>query len=184
MQHLPAMFAARPWDGLWPGPDLTFPGKWEDRNWRNVPGPIYGAMTDGCWFGRLYAPRHVLYGDDVHDEQEFLYRQPRNVHELRDVIVSAQADPYVGWGCDGDTHRTPSLVRDWWRDRDRSRDWITVGERALRDLVADLNTIDSEYGLIDTIYREQAWDAFQDLAGRLHIPEARASEWFDEDRRF
>jgi hypothetical protein len=59
-------------------------------------------------------------------------------------------------------------------------DHLTVGERALRDLVADLNTIDSEYGLIDTIYREQAWDAFQDLAGRLHIPEARASEWFDE----
>lgn len=63
-------------------------------------------------------------------------------------------------------------------------DRLTVGERALRDLVADLNTIDSEYGLIDTIYREQAWDAFQDLAGRLRLPEARASEWFDDLRRF
>jgi hypothetical protein len=63
-------------------------------------------------------------------------------------------------------------------------DRLTAGERALRDLVADLNTIATEYGLIDTIHREQAWDAFHDLAGRLHIPEARANDWFDEDRRF
>jgi hypothetical protein len=63
-------------------------------------------------------------------------------------------------------------------------DRLTIGERVLRSLVADLNTIDSRYGLIDTIYRDQAWDVFKGLAGRLHIPEARAIEWFDEDRRF
>ncbi len=44
-----------------------------------MPGPFYGAMTDNCWVGRLHAPRHVLYGDDIDYEQEFLYRQPRNL---------------------------------------------------------------------------------------------------------
>ncbi|MFG2040582.1 hypothetical protein [Dactylosporangium sp. NPDC048998] len=63
-------------------------------------------------------------------------------------------------------------------------DRLTAAERALRDLVADLNTIDSEHGLIDTIYREQAWDVFLDLAKRLHIPEPQAGEWFNESRRF
>jgi hypothetical protein len=63
-------------------------------------------------------------------------------------------------------------------------DRLAAGEHALRGLVSDLNTIGSEHGLIDTVYREQAWDAFRDLAGRVHIPEARAGEWFDEDRRF
>jgi len=63
-------------------------------------------------------------------------------------------------------------------------DRITAGERALRDLVADLNTINHEHGLIDTHYRDQAWDAFHGLAARLDIPEARIHELFDEDRHF
>jgi len=52
MQHIGAVFAAQPRDGLWAGPDATFQGKWAERNWRNVPGPFYGAMTDNCWVGR------------------------------------------------------------------------------------------------------------------------------------
>ncbi|MEO3745243.1 hypothetical protein [Plantactinospora sp. B5E13] len=59
-----------------------------------------------------------------------------------------------------------------------------AGERALRTLVADLNTIDARYGLIDTLYRDQVGDVFLALAERLRIPEALANRWFDNDRRF
>ena len=65
-----------------------------------------------------------------------------------------------------------------------SRTRRTAGERALRDLVADLNVIHHDHGLIDTRYRDQVWDAFHDLAGRLHTPEARIHELFDDDRNF
>ncbi|MFE3285713.1 hypothetical protein ACFXJJ_21730 [Streptomyces sp. NPDC059233] len=37
-------------------------GRWEDRLWLNVPGPVYGAETDNCATGRLEAPRN---GDDL-----------------------------------------------------------------------------------------------------------------------
>jgi hypothetical protein len=107
----------------------TFQGRWEERNWRNVPGPFYGAMTDNCWLGRLHAPRHVLYGDDIEYEQEFLYRQPRNVRELQDVLAAMAEDPWAGWACDGDARWTPDLVRAWWRDRTRLREWITAKHR-------------------------------------------------------
>ncbi len=127
--HVAAVFASQPRDGLWTGRDETFQGKWEERNWRNVPGPFYGAMTDNCWVGRLHAPRHVLYGDDDNYEQEFLYRQPCDIGELRDVVVAAQQDPWAGWACDGEAHWTPDLVRQWWRDRGRLRDWITIKHR-------------------------------------------------------
>jgi hypothetical protein len=133
MQHINAVFAAQPQDGLWPGRDATFQGKWSERNWRNVPGSFYGAMTDNCWVGRLHAPRHVLYGDDIDYEQEFLYRQPRSIEELRAVIVAAQEDPWAGWSCDGDAHWTPALVRQWWRDRARLREWITTKHRRWSD---------------------------------------------------
>jgi hypothetical protein len=59
----------------------VFRGVWSERNWRNPPGPFYGAMTDNCWVGRASAPRHILYGDDIEYEQEFLYRQPKNIGE-------------------------------------------------------------------------------------------------------
>jgi hypothetical protein len=105
--------------------EQTFGGKWEERNWRNVPGPLYGAMTDNCWVGRLRAPRHILYGDDDAYEQEFLYRQPTNLADLRCVLMGMSEDPWVGWACDGDSHWTPALVREWWRDRPRLLAWIT-----------------------------------------------------------
>jgi hypothetical protein len=107
-----------------------FVGKWEERHWRNVPGPIYGAMTDNCWVGRLSAPKHVLYGDDEDYEQEFLYRQPANLRELHSVLDGLQQDPFGGWASDGDDRWTVDLVRDWWRNRAQLTDWIDrkIGE--------------------------------------------------------
>ncbi|WP_376808175.1 hypothetical protein [Catellatospora aurea] len=129
MPHVAVVLRSLPQHGLRPTRDEIFQGKWEERNWRNPPGPFYGAMTDNCWVGRLHAPRHVLYGDDIEYEQEFLYRQPRTVQELQDVIVAMQEDPWAGWACDGDAWWTPSLVRQWWRERGRLRDWITAKYR-------------------------------------------------------
>jgi hypothetical protein len=112
--------------GSWPieSPDAMFQGKWEERNSLNVPGPIYGAMTDTCWVGRLSAPRHVLYGDVEDYEQEFLYRQPRNLAELLQVLDGVRQDPFAGWAYDGDDHWTVELVREWWRERGRVLKWI------------------------------------------------------------
>ncbi|MFI8320697.1 hypothetical protein [Streptomyces sp. NPDC085529] len=43
-------------------------GRWEDRLWLNVPGPVYGAETDNCATGRLEAPRHIHYGGQYFTE--------------------------------------------------------------------------------------------------------------------
>ena len=105
-------------------------GRWQERNWRNVPGPFYGAMTDNCWVGRVHAPRHVLYGGDDDFDNEFLFRQPRNGAELRDVLRAMEDDPCAGWARDGDEHWTPALVRAWWRERSRLREWIDAKHRS------------------------------------------------------
>ncbi|WP_031067965.1 hypothetical protein [Streptomyces sp. NRRL WC-3742] len=105
----------------------TFQGRWEDKLWLNVPGPFYGADTDTCWTGRLSAPQHVLYGGDY--LTEYVYRQPRTPTEVALLVEGADQDPFLGYGCDGDTHWTPEGVRKWWRDRGRvteflsGRDW-------------------------------------------------------------
>src|SRR3954466_5415380 len=113
MPHVAAVFAAFPKG--WPYSDrgTTFQGRWEERNPLNVPGPLYGAMTDNCWVGRLHAPRHILYGDDIEYEQEFLYRQPRNPAELADVLDGMSLDPFAGWAYDGDSNWSTDLVREW-----------------------------------------------------------------------
>ena len=59
-------------------------------------------------------------------------------------------------------------------------DRLAAAERALRGLVADLNAIAAKYQLIDTIYREQAGDAFFGLAERARVPTDQAERWFGE----
>lgn len=103
------------------------PDRWAELDWRNVPGPFYGSGTDTCWMGRLIAPANVLYDDDF--GAEFVYRQPRDPAEVRAVMGAAAQDPYVGYACDGDAHWTPELVRDWWRDRARVREWAVALDR-------------------------------------------------------
>ncbi|QES59084.1 hypothetical protein DEJ51_20650 [Streptomyces venezuelae] len=41
-------------------------GRWEDRNWRNVPGPFYAGATDEMALGRLDAPHRdfIAHIDD------------------------------------------------------------------------------------------------------------------------
>ncbi|MFD7262545.1 ferredoxin [Streptomyces sp. NPDC059874] len=115
---IPALAALEPDPFLPEGP---WSGRWQERNWRNVPGPFYGADTDTCLTGRLHAPDLVLYEDEY--AQEFVYRQPRNPAEVADLFMAACEEAFGGYGHDGDLHWTPDLVRDWWRDRGRVREW-------------------------------------------------------------
>lgn len=102
-------------------------GRWEERDWRNVPGPFYGANTDNCWVGRLIAPDHILYEDDY--GSEVVFRQPRNAHETQLLLSAAWSDPYCAYAYDGDDHWTLELIRGWWADRAKLAEWLSDLER-------------------------------------------------------
>jgi len=108
-------------------PEAYLRGQWADRDWRNVPGPFYGAMTDSCWTGRDVAPGHVLYEDEF--GSEIMYRQPTNPSEVQLVLTAAWNDPFGAYAADGDQHWTLDLVRDWWADRARLATWIDDVQR-------------------------------------------------------
>ncbi|MFF0203311.1 ferredoxin [Streptomyces sp. NPDC005017] len=114
----------------------VFQGQWADRQWLNVPGPFYGAETDNCGTGRIHAPGLVLYEGEHFTE--YVYRQPRTAHELRQLVNAAEVEVFSAYGCDGDAHWTPEAVRRWWRDRarvvehlvTRRADWEADDERS------------------------------------------------------
>ena len=115
-------------DGIGETRERLFTGVWEQRNWRNVPGPFYGAETDSMALGRLDAPRHIAYDDGLGGGFgfEFIYRQPVDEQETADVIHGCCQDLYRGYNWDGDDHWTVEAVRDWWRDRTRLREWAVA----------------------------------------------------------
>ncbi|MCX5405054.1 ferredoxin [Streptomyces sp. NBC_00335] len=102
-----------------------FTGKWEERNWRNVPGPFYAGETDSLAIGRLDAPHHISYDDDHGGGfgGEFVFRQPVDEGEVFDMLCGASLELCQGYNWDGDDHWTVEAVRDWWRDRGRVREW-------------------------------------------------------------
>jgi hypothetical protein len=108
-------------------PDAYLRGEWANRDWRNVPGPFYGAQTDSCWTGRLVAPSHVLYEDDF--GSEIVFRQPQDPEAVRLVLSAAWSDPFLSYACDGDEHWTLALVREWWGERKRLTAWIRELDR-------------------------------------------------------
>lgn len=102
-------------------------GRWNERDWRNVPGPFYGANTDSCWTGRLIAPDHIVYEDGF--GSEVVFRQPRNPCETQLLLTAARADPYCAYAYDGDEHWTLELIRDWWAERAKLAEWLSDLER-------------------------------------------------------
>ncbi|WP_207926521.1 ferredoxin [Actinocrispum wychmicini] len=97
-------------------------GEWERRDWRNVPGPFYGAATDSCWMGREIAPRHIVYEDEY--GSEIVFRQPQDRQEVLLLLTAAWNDPFRAYACDGDIHWTLALIREWWAGRERIAAWI------------------------------------------------------------
>ncbi|MFI5838840.1 ferredoxin [Catenuloplanes sp. NPDC051500] len=108
-------------------PEEYLRGRWEERDWRNVPGPFYGARTDSCWVGREVAPRHVVYEDEF--GSEIVYRQPGNAGEVHRLLTAAWNDPFRAYAADGDTHWTLPLVSEWWAGRARLTAWIDAVQR-------------------------------------------------------
>ncbi|MER5348908.1 hypothetical protein ABT093_01015 [Kitasatospora sp. NPDC002551] len=99
-----------------------FGGLWRERNWRNVPGPFYGADTDTMEMGRLDAPFHIAYDDDG---REFVYRQPTDPDQTFDLVHGCFFG-HGGFAMDGDDHWTVPAVRDWWQERGRVREWAVA----------------------------------------------------------
>src|SRR5947208_4752187 len=91
-----------------------FQPAFDKRNPLNLPGPFYGAETDTCETGPAEAPSNVLM--DRHG-QEFVFKQPANEEELRDIVSAALCECFCGYGADGNDHWTFSLIRDWWKCR-------------------------------------------------------------------
>lgn len=108
-------------------PEDYLRGKWEERNWLNVPGPFYGAMTDTCVAGFPQAPGNVLYDESG---REFVWRQPQTLTEMRNVLNAASADPFDGYGWDGDDHWTADAVLAWAERRDEVQAWIERAQSA------------------------------------------------------
>lgn len=91
-----------------------FQPAFDNRNPLNIPGPFYGAETDTCETGTEEAPHNVLLD---RSGQEFVFMQPRYEDELRDIISAAICECFVGYGADGDSNWTLTLIREWWRSR-------------------------------------------------------------------
>jgi hypothetical protein len=142
-------------------------GRWEERDWRNVPGPFYGAETDTCGTGFPAAPRNVLEDDEF--GTEFLWRQPRDLDELRAVLDAAALDPFEGYNWDGDEHWTPDLVWMWWESRSQVEEWLAKADftnsgsaaRALSDAATEYRRYIADE-LHGDLERYADW-----LAGRL-----------------
>jgi hypothetical protein len=69
----------------------------------------------------------------IFDTPALIARQPvppiQSSADRVDVIAAMQQDPWAGWARDGDSHWTLTLVREWWSDRGRLRNWITTKHR-------------------------------------------------------
>ncbi|HEX6684062.1 MAG TPA: hypothetical protein VF062_14760 [Candidatus Limnocylindrales bacterium] len=59
-----------------------------------------------------------------------------------------------------------------------------LARETLKTLTGTLNKIDAKYELIDTLRREEAWEAFAVLASKANVGQDEAGDWFDEWRDF
>jgi len=89
-------------------------GVWADKHWMNTPGPLYCGQTDNSGTGPLDAPNNVHVD---HKGYEFIFRQPVNLYELRQVLQAAGDDPFQGYGADGDAYWSFDGVKEWWARR-------------------------------------------------------------------
>ncbi|BCJ46943.1 hypothetical protein GCM10010168_35370 [Actinoplanes ianthinogenes] len=111
---------------------------------------------------------------------------------VRLVVRGAKSDTWLRANLD-------NPFRDWADDDERAgvaacKAYATASravdrapadaEQILKTLVTALNRIEDRYGIIDTLRREEAADAFFALAARAGVPDADADEWFDAWRDF
>ena len=126
--------------------DEYFQGKWEEKHWMNTPGPIYCGDTDNCGTGPDAAPYNVAL--DEHSYQ-IIYRQPINLNELSQVWDAAWADPFSGYGADGNLHWTRETIKTWWTEQ---KPKVEQEVRRLINIRLVLNTNNTQ-----AYYRELRW---------------------------
>jgi len=87
-------------------------GEWQHKRPWNVPGPLYTGDVDNSGPGPYEAPNNVFV-----DERgfPFIFRQPVNLFEVRQVFLAAYADPLSGYGADGNSHWDLTSIRAWWQ---------------------------------------------------------------------
>lgn len=61
--------------------------EWDERVWYAMPGMVWSVTSDTCCTGREHAPDNIAY-DEV--GMEFVFRQPRDRHELLAVQAAAE----------------------------------------------------------------------------------------------
>jgi hypothetical protein len=144
-------------------PESYLRGRWEERNWLNVPGPFYGADTDTCCCGPPAAPHNVLIDQWG---QEFIWRQPQT-GELRAVLDAACQDAFSGYAADGDEHWTPDLVTEWWDQRERVIDWLASED------APELRASDGDIARALNKFRSY-------LHGELHDDLHRYADWLSQ----
>ena len=111
-----AMFASAPAGSLLARTTVsdTFQGKWNERDWRCVPGAFYTAGTDTCEMGVWSAPENILQD---RASQEYVFRQPQMPGHLSQMVEAAIMDPYQAYAIDGNAHWTVDAVEAFWRER-------------------------------------------------------------------
>src|SRR6185312_17364672 len=91
-----------------------FLGQWEHKKPWNVPGPLYTGDVDNSGPGPYEAPNNIFIDAEGFP---FIFRQPLNTFELRQVLLAANRDPFRSYGADGNDHWDLASIRAWWRGR-------------------------------------------------------------------
>lgn len=91
-----------------------FLGQWDHKKPWNVPGPLYTGDVDNSGLGPYEAPNNIFI--DARGFP-FIFRQPVNLFELRQVLLAADHDPFSAYGADGNDHWDLASIRAWWRER-------------------------------------------------------------------
>ena len=89
-------------------------GQWEHKKPWNVPGPLYTGDVDNSGLGPYEAPNNIFVDAEGFP---FIFRQPVNLFELRQVLHAADNDPFTSYGADGNDHWDLTSIRAWWRGR-------------------------------------------------------------------
>jgi hypothetical protein len=148
-------------------PYSYFCGEWADLNVMNVPGAFYGAETDTTGEGPELAPASIAL--DV-GGQAFVWRQPRNDHEIHAVMTAASSDPFSGYGWHGDEFWTPDLVAVWWAIRPSRGRMTDACAREIRELSPELADEFWEYSTSGVEPDLERYSAYLEKAQTLGFP--------------
>jgi len=87
---------------------------WQKRHPFNFPGPFYTGESDTCGTGDAEAPLNVMYDSYC---CEYIFKQPKTYSELLCVIDAAAVEVFDSYSCNGNTHWTVDLCKQWWMQK-------------------------------------------------------------------